>query len=239
MRKLNFPILSVLLVLSLVSLSCQLVDRAISGVPVSPQGSPGQPFQIQPTQEEGVLPTRSAPAAPAGALKADSQPQANGLVLASPQDTADILQQKTKVQYTADPPENYPTEDYNTVGKTLSFTIKAGTKDAVFPWYSSWCATTPKILADNLTRMEEQLSINGQPVDINTVLQNDYTASDGQACHGYYLAVYGWPAGTTTLQEKIIFKTALNDGTSDYPAGTMTRIFAVSVEHAESFRGGN
>lgn len=226
MKPLTYRIIFALMVLSLASLSCQLVERAISRE---------QPFGdgIQaPTEPAGAQGEDARPM-PGGMLKADSQPLPNGLVLASPEETMAIIEEKKQVPYTADAPERYSAEEHNTVGKTLNFTILAASEDAVFPWFSAWCATTPEILAQNLKEIEYQLSVNGQPVDMDTVLQTDYTTG-GQSCHGYSLAIYGWPAGKTTITETIVFKSSLNDGALDFPAGEMKRIYEITLERSQS-----
>jgi hypothetical protein len=226
-----YRILFVILAFSLVSLSCQLVNRAIPQFSQPSRGNPA-PAATLPPGKGSISPTA---AAGGSGLKADSQPLPNGLVLASPDETAAILQNKKAVTFTAAPPESYSNEELNKVGSTLNYTIKAAAAEDVFPWISAWCASSPKILAQNLTQMEQELTINGQAVDMSSVLQNEYTSPDGQTCHGYYLAIYGWPSSKVTIEEKIIFNAAVNDGALDFPAGVMTRIFEISLEHAESF----
>ena len=52
---------------------------------------------------------------------------------------------------------------------------------------------------------------------------------DDMHCRFYYTRVENWPPGTTHLQIKITFDQAINDGNADFPAGTHTYRYAVTL----------
>ncbi len=72
--------------------------------------------------------------------------------------------------------------------------------------------------------------MNGSSVDLSSALQQDYQRGPDQYCHGTWIAIYGWPTGTTTLEEKTVLTEGINDGSTAFPAGTIAVIYTVTVD---------
>jgi hypothetical protein len=122
--------------------------------------------------------------------------------------------------------EDYATDDLLEVGRTFPFTIDLEQSEPLL-WVYGWCATTPDIMAQNLEVMQIEYSVNGTPVDAGQF--EAYGDQTGDACSYFAAVVYDWPSGTTTLQTKVVFTEALNDGFADYQPGEQLFVYTVNV----------
>jgi hypothetical protein len=69
--------------------------------------------------------------------------------------------------------------------------------------------------------------VNGQAIDAAQFA--DFNGQlQGKYCDYRYAAVYQWPSGTTRLTTQVKFTQAINDGTTNYAAGTHTYVYQVT-----------
>jgi hypothetical protein len=122
--------------------------------------------------------------------------------------------------------ENYGQGAQPKPGETFTYTVDL-TQDQRLVWISGWCAKTSAILADNLKSIQVEFLVNGQPVNLGQFAKFDGTAG-GQQCRYDYTVGYRWPKGTAQLETRVTFKAPINDGTTDYPAGTVSYVYNVS-----------
>ncbi len=125
--------------------------------------------------------------------------------------------------------EDLAVETYETMmpGNTYTYTvIMPKSQKAVWAWW--WCTSSPELLVDNYQKLGFKFSLNGVDIPLSQMTE---VALEG---NGYYCKVYAsaldqWPAGEYHLKTEATFKTPLNDGFGDYPAGTLTIEYAVYV----------
>jgi hypothetical protein len=152
----------------------------------------------------------------------------SGLVIGSPNTTEDFLQNNQEVLLLESlAEEQYQPEELSLAGQTYDYTIQLD-QEQVFLWGSNWCTTTDQLLRDNFKHITLEFSVEDTPIPTNQFLVWDNTLDDMQ-CRFYYTRVENWPSGTTHLQIKITFDQAINDGKSDFPAGTHTYRYAVTL----------
>ncbi len=125
--------------------------------------------------------------------------------------------------------EGYSTEELNTVGARLSYTVRLDQTDTPVLWGYGWCATTRTILDENLAAMQVEFTLNGEPVDLARFDIADYASADGLECRSFVVVVYAWPSGPTTLETRVTFTEALDDGMAEYPAGDQVFTYTVTA----------
>jgi hypothetical protein len=195
------------LVLSLAALACNSVSSL-------------QPASLQTLQARTAV-TQTAEVL--GDLRLES-----GLVIGSPNTTKEFLQKNQNIQLLEGlAVEQYQPEELSQAGKTYTYTIKLD-QEQPFLWGSNWCTTTDKLLRDNFKHISFEFSVEDTPIAPNQFLVWDNPLDDMQ-CRLYYTVLRGWPSGTTHLQIKITFDQAINDGKNDFPAGTHTYRYAVTL----------
>ena len=123
--------------------------------------------------------------------------------------------------------EEYDQEALAVVGRTFTYTV-ALTQTAPLLWVFGWCATSPELVEQNLEDMTLEFSVNGMPVDLG-----QFHVVEGQSgelpCRTYVAVLYDWPSGETQLEAKVTFDALVNDGLSDYPPGSQSFIYHVTV----------
>ncbi len=227
--------------LALLTLSCQAVTSLVA--PQATMTPPRQaPIVATPTPageaELGATstPARAAPteaplASPTAvpsAGSAQSTPTlgtANETKTAIQSSSANVLEQLAAELYTP--------EDFLQMDKTFQYTVDL-TSDEPALWSYGWCATTSAILQDNLNHIKPRFLMNGIPVAISRFLAVSNQTTDSQSgqtlqCQSFVVLVSHWPQGTTRLQTIATFDTLVNDGLSDYPAGTQTFDYTVTL----------
>ncbi|MEJ5201473.1 MAG: family 16 glycoside hydrolase, partial [Anaerolineales bacterium] len=127
--------------------------------------------------------------------------------------------------------ESYSYEERNRVGNKLTYTVTLKENDRVFVNYG-WCATTREILDSNLSNMQIVFAINGRNVDPSIVF-GQYTTQESLQCHTRHLLLKDWKAGKYTITQTTTFLKPINDGESDFQAGTITTIYNVTVKTAQ------
>jgi len=124
--------------------------------------------------------------------------------------------------------EQYDAADLSQAGQTYSYTISLA-KEQTLIWQTNWCTTTEEILNQNMEHIHLQFTVNGEFVDPGHIgiAQN----RSGDLYCAYFLAsVSEWPQGTTVLKTDITFTDPINDGQSDYPKGTHTYQYTVTLK---------
>lgn len=124
--------------------------------------------------------------------------------------------------------EGYSSEELNTVGARLSYTVRLDQADTPVLWGYGWCATTRTILDDNLATMQVEFTLNGEPVDLARFDIADYVSPDGLECRSFVVVVYDWPADPTTLETRITFTEPIDDGMAEYSAGDQVFTYTVT-----------
>jgi C-terminal processing protease CtpA/Prc len=114
--------------------------------------------------------------------------------------------------------ERYDSQELSQAGQTYVYTVNLERDQRLF-LINGWCATTQEILRDNYTHITLEYSVNGVAVPLDHFAVFDGPAGD-QFCKYYYSLVYRWPKGATTIEVKVTFDAAINDGIADYPEGT-------------------
>ncbi len=113
-------------------------------------------------------------------------------------------------------------------GETYVYTIAMPTSDEVL-WFYAWCTADEAQLADNWSKIQLQMQIDGQAVPLDQF--GMYEGSDfGQPCRIYYIVLSDWPVGEHVLSQTVAFTAPLNDGFEDYPAGTHVYEYHVIVQ---------
>jgi hypothetical protein len=180
------------------------------------------PWAAQPTPAPTPTPAPEA-AAPVGR----PLPIAGGPVIGSPRETRIAVSENVaSVQSLA--PENYTTEELAVVGKTFTYTV-AMDESRELLWIYGWCTTSLELLGQNLEHMQVDFFVNGTRVDPQQLQPFYGQASDGMPCQYLVTVVYDWPSGSTRLETVVTFKEKINDGISDYPPGTQTLQYTVTV----------
>lgn len=124
--------------------------------------------------------------------------------------------------------EQYDTAELSQAGKTYTYNVTLNQRGETALWGTSWCTTTEDLLRGNWEHIRLEFSVNGTVVDNSQLLLFE-GKSDNLVCRYYFAAVYGWPQGRTDLQIKVTFDKQINDGLSDYPAGTHYYIYHVTA----------
>jgi len=98
-------------------------------------------------------------------------------------------------------------------------------------WSYSWCATTQNKLTQNFEHIHIQFMVNGQVVPNEQIATYHYSAkNNAMYCLQFYSLVKEWPVGRHDLNINVNFDEEINDGYDDYPAGTHTFEYIVTVK---------
>jgi serine/threonine protein kinase len=122
----------------------------------------------------------------------------------------------------------YTAEDYNRVGRVLTFTVDLISSEPLI-WDTGWCATTLDILAQNVQHMRFDFYIENQLIPAQWIMADEYQ-NNNLYCQQVYLLINGWQVGVYNLKTVTTFNVAINDGMADFSAGTMTDLFLVTVK---------
>ena len=123
--------------------------------------------------------------------------------------------------------EQYLPEELSQAGHTYTFTVKVD-QDTVVLWGTNWCTTTPELLQSNWDHIQLAFTVNGAAIPLEQF--GVLAVQDGTMyCQQVLTTVKDWPAGVTELETQVTFDAPLNDGLSDYPAGTHSYHYTVTV----------
>ncbi len=111
----------------------------------------------------------------------------------------------------------------------LTYTVvMSKSKDVIAGYF--WCTKTQAQLDDNWAKMQITITLDGQKLsDAQLSLQT--LQSGNGPCNVLAAKLTDWPNGEHTFTVDVKFLAALNDGFSDYTAGTRTSEYTIYVEH--------
>ena len=126
--------------------------------------------------------------------------------------------------------EGYDSSELSQAGQTYTYTV-ALTKDQAVLFGTSWCTTTQTLLVDNWSHIALKFIVNDTPIDNSqfTIVETE-SQQDNLVCRYYYTLLYDSPEGEHVLMIKVTFDEQINDGLADYPAGTHTYEYDVTVK---------
>jgi len=88
-------------------------------------------------------------------------------------------------------------------------------------WPIHWCANNQKNLQVDIDNITTIFTVNGRTVPDKYILDYDFDANTGWKCNYRALIISDWLSNTQyTLQVERIFKTSIDDGQQEYPAGS-------------------
>lgn len=126
--------------------------------------------------------------------------------------------------------ETYADDELSQVGKTYTYTVPISESETLL-WMNGWCASTAEILAENYQHIRLEFSLNGEGVPLDQLTPLETKPPDTENyCRLHYTALSDWPAGEHHLSVEVTFDQAINDGASDYPAGTHVYKYIVYVK---------
>jgi hypothetical protein len=93
--------------------------------------------------------------------------------------------------------------------------------DHEYLWPIYWCANTQDRLSKNIENITTIFTVNGETVPDKYILDYDFDTNTGWKCNYHSIVISGWLSNAQyTLKVKRIFKTDINDGQQNYPAGS-------------------
>jgi hypothetical protein len=122
--------------------------------------------------------------------------------------------------------DTYDSAELSQAGHTYAYTVPLDPpQDAI--WLYPWCTTTDSALEDNWKKIQLEFELDGKSIPVDSFAVSD--ADNNGPCRLVYVQLEDWPAGEHVLLTRVTFSAALNDGMSDYPAGTHTFEYHVIV----------
>lgn len=165
------------------------------------------------------------------AEKVISQPKGAGITpsappkLASPEEAenafsagASFIDEKVREQYSA--------EEVSVPG-VLTYTVPLAKSETLI-WAYYWCTTTTEILQQNFSQIDVTFTLNGEEVPLEQFAVTELESS-GNQCRIIYTALSDWQPGEHHLTTSVTFKSNINDGMGDYPAGNYVSEYSVYV----------
>jgi hypothetical protein len=123
--------------------------------------------------------------------------------------------------------EKYTSEELSKPG-TFDYTISMNESQAVL-WIWGWCAASKETLAANYKQIELAFNLDGKNIPAKDFYAYD-NEGNGQFCQFYVGELTDWPAGEHHLSTTVNFKSPINDGFADYPAGTQVFNYTVYLK---------
>jgi hypothetical protein len=124
--------------------------------------------------------------------------------------------------------ETYQSAELSQAGHTYTFTITLD-KEQTLLWQTNWCTTTEDTLKQNLDHIQLQFKADGELIDPGHI-GTYQTRNDDLYCAYAIVALSNWPKGDTVLTIDVDFTESINDGLSDYPKGTHTYKYTVTLK---------
>lgn len=163
------------------------------------------------------------------AVKVISQPKGAGVTPSAPPKIASTSEAASAFSAQASFLEDKAREKYTpeqaSVPGVLTYTVPLAKSETLI-WAYYWCTTTKEILAQNFSQIDVQFELNGEEVPLDRFAVAEL-ASGGNQCRILYTALSGWTSGEHQLITTVTFKTAINDGMGDYPAGEYVSNYSV------------
>ncbi|HNC07914.1 MAG TPA: hypothetical protein PLX14_04365, partial [Anaerolineales bacterium] len=122
--------------------------------------------------------------------------------------------------------EQYSAEEASVPG-VLTYTVPLAKSETLI-WAYFWCTTTTDVLEQNFSQIDVTFTLNGEEIPLEQFAVTDLE-SGGNQCRIIYTALSEWQPGEHHLTTSITFKSKINDGMSDYPAGDYVSEYSVYV----------
>jgi C-terminal processing protease CtpA/Prc len=126
--------------------------------------------------------------------------------------------------------EIYPNDNFPNLyeaGKTYPYTISLMPADKAI-WNFYWCAKDQATIDQNFQNITLQFILNGKDIPLDKFATLTGTMN-GRECRIYGMMLSSWPEGEHHLKTLVTFNSSINDGYTDYLAGTMEYDYAVYV----------
>lgn len=184
-------------------------------VPITAENVLSQEDVILKTAEKAVLEPAGAGITPSGPPK-----------IATAEEAAQAIAGATQFEELAR--EHYTNAQLATMDSVFTYTIALQeSQDLAGVW--GWCATTGEILQENFKHITLKLIVDGEEVPIDTLAKIE-AENSGQFCHYWYTVFSEWSAGQHRVQAIATLDAPINDGTADYPAGSLTFQYDVYIK---------
>jgi hypothetical protein len=151
----------------------------------------------------------------------------SGLRIGSSERTEQALAENTPL-LEALAEEQYESSELSQAGQAYPYTITLEEEQTLI-WQNGWCTTTEALLDQNLEQIRIRFLVEDEMIDPGHILAVK-TRNDDLYCAIFLISVYGWPAGTTRLQVDVAFLEKINDGIADYPEGTHSYQYEVTLK---------
>lgn len=165
------------------------------------------------------------------AMKVISEPKGAGVTPSAPPKIASVDEAKNALSAGASFLEDKAREKYSadevSVPGTFTYTIPLAKSETLI-WGYYWCTTTTDILKQNFSQINIKFTLDGKDVPMDQFAV-DELPSGGNQCRIVYTALSDWPAGEHHLTTAVTFKSSINDGMSDYPAGDYISEYGVYI----------
>ena len=112
--------------------------------------------------------------------------------------------------------EQYSADEVSVPG-VLTYTVPLAKSETLI-WAYYWCTTTTEILEQNFSQIDVTFTLNGEEVPLEQFAVTELP-SNGNQCRIIYTALSEWEPGEHHLTTAVTFKSKINDGMGDYPAG--------------------
>ena len=165
------------------------------------------------------------------AVRAVLQPLGAGITPSGPPTIGDAAASEAALQASAKYLEDKAAEQYDKLsqaGQTYTYTVSLSESETLI-WTNGWCAKTEETLKDNYKHIKLKFVLDSQEVSLDQLAILE-SPSGGNLCRMYYTALSEWPGGEHHLSVDVTFDKVINDGTTDYPAGTHTYEYTVYVK---------
>ncbi|MCE7861512.1 MAG: hypothetical protein DYG86_17230 [Chloroflexi bacterium CFX2] len=165
------------------------------------------------------------------AVKVISQPKGAGVTPSAPpkiasQDEAENAFSSAAAFLEDKAREQYSPEEVSQPG-VFAYTIPLAKSETLI-WGYFWCTTTQEILDQNFSQIEVNFELNDESVPLDKFVIADLPSGATQ-CRVIYTALSDWKSGEHHLTTSATFKTPINDGMSEYPAGDYVSEYSVFV----------
>lgn len=124
--------------------------------------------------------------------------------------------------------EHYSKAELDEMDRTFTYTIELDQSQTVF-WMWGWCANDQITLDQNFQHIKVVFTLAGEVIPLSQFQKFDSTQGE-QVCQSYKTALTDWQAGETYLSTIVTFDAAINDGSTDYPAGKQMDEYIVYVK---------
>jgi carboxyl-terminal processing protease len=116
--------------------------------------------------------------------------------------------------------EEYSEDELSQAGRVYTYTVPMYNSEDII-WAYAWCTADEESFEDNWSKIELELSINGELVQLEDFAELEGVFS-GNHCRLYYTVLKDWVVGEHIITTKVTFTGPINDGivVEDFPAGT-------------------